>query len=291
MLKHIYFVEFETMETITPRSSNDIPAEKSDFNGNDSKQIIYTRDHFHTEFDTNAYLTDFYTKIDDPAMQLVLMFLPSIVARLPPRKRLLDFGAGPTIHVAACFRNNVDEIYLADYLPQNRVELQRWKNCESSFDWGAALRMILTREGKDCFPTRVSETESETRAKVRDIYYANCFEQPSIQCGKALEGKFDIITSFFTMEYCCNTKDEYQTAIKNVVEQVIPGGYFIMGGLWEETWCSFGGRKFTCLFITKEFMLDCLREAGLLVDEDDEKSMYLLEVNGMFLVCAKKAEL
>jgi nicotinamide N-methyltransferase len=276
------------METITPRSTNGIPAEKLDLNSNnDSKQqIIYTRDHFHTEFDTNAYLTDFYTKIEDPAMQLVLTFLPSIVARLPPRKRLADFGAGPTIHVAACFRNHVDEIYLADYLPQNREELQRWKNGESKFDWGAALRMMLTREGKDW--SKVAETEAETRAKVFDIFYANCFEQPSIQCGKDLEGKFDIITSVFTMEYCCNTKDEYQTAIKNVVEQVIPGGYFIMGGILEETWCSFGGRKFTCLFITKEFMLDCLREAGCLVD--DEKTCYLLEVNGMFLVCAKKAE-
>uniref|UniRef100_A0AC34FKN2 Uncharacterized protein n=1 Tax=Panagrolaimus sp. ES5 TaxID=591445 RepID=A0AC34FKN2_9BILA len=284
------------METITPTSSNGIPAEKLDLNGssnnNDAKPIIYTRDHFHTEFDTNAYLNDFYTKIEDPAMQMVLMFLPSIVARLPPRKRLLDFGAGPTIHVGACFRNNIDEIYLADYLPQNhylpqnREELQRWKNGQSSFDWGAALRMVLTREGKDW--TKVLETEAETRAKVVDIFYANCFERPSIQCGKDLEGKFDIITSFFTMEYCCNTKEEYQTAIRNVVEQVIPGGYFIMGGILEETWCSFGGRKFTCLFITKEFMMDCLREAGLLVD--DEKKTYLLEVNGMFIVCAKKAE-
>jgi hypothetical protein len=280
------------MEMIVSRPGNGIVEQKQvqPVNANVSEQIIYTRDHFHTEFDTNAYLNDFYVNIEDPvggepAMQLVLSFLPSIVARLPFRKRLCDFGAGPTIHVGACFREKVDEIYFADYLPQNRDELHRWKEGKSTFNWGAPLRMILTREGNDW--AKVPEVEVVTRAKVVGIFHANCFEQPSIQCGKDLEGKFDVITSFFTMEYCCNTKDEYRAAIQNVVEQVIPGGYFIMGGILEETWCSFGGRKFTCLFITKDFMLDCLREAGLLVD--DPKT-YLLEVNGMFLVCAKKAE-
>jgi len=249
------------------------------------KQVIYTRDHFATEFDTNAYLTDFYTKIDDPAMQLVLTFLPSIVARLPHRKRLLDFGAGPTVHVAACFRNNVDEVYLADFLPQNREELKKWKNKESNFDWTAALRLLLSREGKDW--SLAKSTEEDARNKVKDIFYCNCFENPSVKCPSELRGKFDVVTSFFTLEYCSNTLDEYRTAVKNVVDQVIPGGYYIMGGILEETWCSFGGRKFTCLYTTKDFVIDCLRQASLEVD--DEKT-YLMEINGMFLVCAKKRE-
>lgn len=44
-------------------------------------------------------------------MQMVLFYLPNIIARLPNCKSLLDFGAGPTIHVAICFRNKVDEVY------------------------------------------------------------------------------------------------------------------------------------------------------------------------------------
>ncbi|KIH43576.1 hypothetical protein ANCDUO_26415, partial [Ancylostoma duodenale] len=38
-------------------------------------------------------------------------------------------------------------IYLADYLPQNRRELVRWREEKSDFDWSVPLKMILTQEG------------------------------------------------------------------------------------------------------------------------------------------------
>lgn len=45
-------------------------------------------------------------------MQMVICYLPNIAARFPYTKSLLDFGAGPTIHVAIIFRNKVDEVKL-----------------------------------------------------------------------------------------------------------------------------------------------------------------------------------
>ncbi|PIO67676.1 hypothetical protein TELCIR_10562, partial [Teladorsagia circumcincta] len=70
---------------------------------------VLDRDTFLTEFKTEAYLQDFYAKVEDPAMQMVLTCLPNIVARIGEVKRVLDFGAGPTIHVAASFRNQAAE--------------------------------------------------------------------------------------------------------------------------------------------------------------------------------------
>jgi hypothetical protein len=55
---------------------------------------------------------DFYEVVDDPAMQMVLFYLPNIAARLPFVESLLDFGAGPTIHVAICFRNKAENVCL-----------------------------------------------------------------------------------------------------------------------------------------------------------------------------------
>ncbi|ULT91029.1 hypothetical protein L3Y34_008962 [Caenorhabditis briggsae] len=218
-------------------------------------------------------------------MQMVLTFLPNIVARLGKVGKMLDFGAGPTIHVAACFREMANEIHLADYLPQNRDELYRWVNNESKFDWSIPLKMILTREGQSW--DKLPNVEQETRDKIVDIYHCDVFSNPSVDCPKDIFGQFDALVTIFCVEYCCNTLAEYYSAIKNIATAVKPGGYMIYGGIFEETWCSFGGRKFTCLYITKEIMLDALAKAGFYVDESDSGCV-LYEINGMFMVSAKK---
>ncbi|CAI4224801.1 unnamed protein product [Auanema sp. JU1783] len=250
----------------------------------ESPENILDRSTFLEEFKTDAYLEDFYSRIDEPAMQMVLKYLPNIVARIGNINRLLDFGAGPTIHVAACFRNSSDEIYLADYLPQNREELIKWKNGNSQFDWSSTLKIILTQEGQDW--TTLDNVQLLTRKKVRSIHHCDCFANPSLEAPTILLGTFDVVVTIFCIEYCCNTYDEYKSAIKNIADQIKPGGYLVMGGILEETWCSFGGRKFSCLYITKEDMLNALNEAGIRIVKDKKCMMY--EINGMFIICARK---
>ncbi|CAD5231778.1 unnamed protein product [Bursaphelenchus xylophilus] len=250
---------------------------------------LLNREHFHTEFDTLAYLKDFYTNVDDPAMQMVLTFLPGMVARLPRINSVLDFGAGPTIHVAVCFRHKAEEIYLADYLVQNRDELERWLAHRSTFDWTKTLKMIATQEGMEW--SKICEMEPATRPKIKGIFPCNCLDDNVLDAPRELLGSFGMVTTIFTLEYCCNTQEEYRNAIRRVVSLVKPGGYFFMGGILEETWCSFGGRRFTCLYITMDFMLSCLRDAGLNVDLGNPAETLYYEINGMFLIQCHKPEL
>ncbi|KAI1717590.1 NNMT/PNMT/TEMT family domain-containing protein [Ditylenchus destructor] len=271
---------------------------------NSTSGEILDRTHFLEKFDAKEYLKDFYTKVDDAAMQMVLIFLPNVVARFDHAESLLDFGAGPTIHVAVCFRHKVDEIYLADYLPQNRNELTKWVEGRCDFDWTATLKIIDCREGGEC---NITTMEQDTREKIRGVLHCDCHTYPAIESAPNGRGKFDIITTFFTLEYCCNTQQEYSAAIRRVTHHLKPGGWLIMGGILEETWCSFGGRKYTCLYITRDFMLDCLRQAGMCLkhisdssynteENDDDKiatsqngpCCMFFEVNGMFLVCCRK---
>ncbi|EFO13599.1 hypothetical protein LOAG_14929 [Loa loa] len=65
-------------------------------------------DGLESNFDSQAYLWDFYQCIDDPAMQMMIMLLPTIAERIDCYDNLLDFGAGPTIHVSVVFRNKVN---------------------------------------------------------------------------------------------------------------------------------------------------------------------------------------
>ncbi|PAV79200.1 hypothetical protein WR25_18159 isoform B [Diploscapter pachys] len=261
---------------------NSVLQEKEEIEKNET---IYDRTSFMTTFSTDAYLEDFYTKVEDPAMQMVLKFLPLIACRIGSIDRLLDFGAGPTIHVAATFRDYAKELHLADYLPQNREELIAWKENRSRFDWSTPLKMILTQEGSAW--EQLQEMITRTRNKVHGIYHCDCFQNPSVDCPSHLHGTFDVIVTIFCVEYCCNSYEEYKNAIKNIAGQIKSGGHFIMGGILEETWCSFGGRKFTCLYITKEMMLEALKEAGLELLEND-KTCNFYEINGMFMICARR---
>jgi hypothetical protein len=147
--------------------------------------------------------------------------------------------------------------------------------------------MIATCEGTDWL--KIGQMEPDTRAKVSGILHCDCLSDPVIQASDNVYGSIGIVVTIFTLEYCCNTVEEYKGAIKRVVSLIKSGGYLVMGGILEETWCSFGGKKFTCLYVTKEFMLDCLREAGLIIDFESKEQTILHEINGMFLIAAKKA--
>ncbi|CAJ0929637.1 unnamed protein product, partial [Mesorhabditis belari] len=260
--------------------------EKLNITAVDTPQNLLDRSTFHEEWKTDLYLKDFYTKVEDSAMQMVLTFLPVVVQRIGPVKRVIDFGAGPTIHVSVCFRNTADELYLADYLPQNRKALQEWFDEKMDFDWSVPLKIIDTREGGNW--SNIKNMEPAARKKVKGIYHCDCFEDPAIKCSEDLQGTFNVLVTIFCVEYCCNTFDEYKASIKNMSRQIALGGYLVMGGVFEETWCSFGGRNFTCLYITQEMMMEAFKEAGLSMEND--KACVLYEVNGMYMVVAKKIE-
>ncbi|VDK18322.1 unnamed protein product [Anisakis simplex] len=207
-----------------------MPREEEHYKEQKKNAEILSRDHIRTEFDSKAYLRDFYTRVEDPAMQLILTFLPNIAARVGKVENLLDFGAGPTIHVAVAFRHTAQNIYLADYLPQNREELSKWRQSRSDFDWFETIKRIANIEGVDW--SSILQMEEEARSKVRDVFHCNCFSRPSVDAPPSLQCNFDVVTTIFCVEYCCNTLDEYKQAIANVVDQVKPGGksfhYFFM---------------------------------------------------------------
>lgn len=117
------------------------------------------------------------------------------------------------------------QIYLADYLPQNRKELFRWTIGESEFDWTHVLKMIATVEGTGWL--QLKEMEQHTRSKVwfhfiliklrnlcdlafvnflmglkfrkirlhlqvRSIFHCNCHNNPAIAAPNCLQKNFDV---------------------------------------------------------------------------------------------------
>lgn len=144
---------------------------------------VYTRDDYPQAFDPLAYLKDFYSKTDDePAMHVMLKFLPNIVPRVPHGGRLLDVGSGPTVHVALCFREIVEEIYLSDYVEQNRNSIKSWLSGSDQFDWSNVSKYIAMLEGdKDNWKS----VENKAREKIKGVLHCDIF-RPGVVSGKFL---------------------------------------------------------------------------------------------------------
>lgn len=150
---------------------------------NDSKKFttVYTREDYSMAFDPLAYLKDFYSKTDnEPAMLVMLRFLPNVACRLERGGRLLDIGSGPTVHVALCFRNIVDEIYLSDYVEQNRDAIEKWRTNDVKFDWSNVSKFISMLEGSSKDDWEI--LEEQARQKVKGVLNCDIF-RPGVLTG------------------------------------------------------------------------------------------------------------
>lgn len=74
------------------------------------------------------------------------------------------------------------------------------------------------------------------RFQVTGILHCDCLNDPVLEVSDRVYGSIDIVVTILTLEYCCNTPEEYKNAIKRVASLVKEGGYLIMGGIFEETW-------------------------------------------------------
>ncbi|CDW52703.1 NNMT PNMT TEMT domain containing protein [Trichuris trichiura] len=255
----------------------------------DKTMDMLTRDDYQWAFDPYAYLNAFYSRytirlypMEDSAMTMVLSLLPIVAARLPRCRRLLDIGSGPTVHVPIVFRRKVDEIYLSDYLPQNRELLRKWLRNDESFDWSVIVRFLLCQEADhNC---AVDQAETQAKLKVQsvlacDILSANVIEPSDVG------SDFDIVTSFFCIEYAVRTHAEYCRALSNVTGLVKMGGYLVLAGVLSETWYQFGGRRFSCYRLDENELFSLLNQCGM--DTREQQLIYYNHCD-VFLLVGKR---
>lgn len=80
---------------------------------------------------------------------------------------------------------------MADYLPQNRQELIRWKEGKSDFNWSTTLKYIATKEGISW--NKISEIENQTRQQIYGIFHCDCLSEPAIRIPQNFRNNFDVI--------------------------------------------------------------------------------------------------
>ncbi|KAI6176593.1 hypothetical protein M3Y97_00815100 [Aphelenchoides bicaudatus] len=270
-------------------TSNGLPADTSK---DEAWPLLNAKDH-DEKFDPMQYLQDFYVSAkEDGAMQVVLFFLPGILYRIPQQiEDVLDLGAGPTIYIPIAMRNRVSNFYTSDYSLANRKVLTSWIKNECSFDWTTVCEWIRCLESSHDTAEHMQEV---ARAKMRAVLDVNVHKTPVVQSihykvdeKKEVPKQFDVVTTVFCLEYSSETLDEYKTAVKNASSLVKTGGFLMQGGVMNETEYGFGGKRFKCHCLTREHLLDTLKESGFST-EPGLQSFHLICQDDIFLLISKK---
>ena len=104
---------------------------------------------FDTDWVPRAYLADYY-RVVEPDERETIAFFVEAMKDAEAYEPVLFFGTGPTLHHVFLAAPMASEIHLADYLPANLEEIERWLIRDpAAHDWSAFVRYTLECEGVD----------------------------------------------------------------------------------------------------------------------------------------------
>ena len=102
---------------------------------------------FEQDWVPGEYLADYYGEVAPDELETIAFFVDAM-RRTEPGEPVLFFGVGPTLHHVFLAAPHASEIHLADYLPGNLREIERWLAREpGAHDWRPFVRYTLQCEG------------------------------------------------------------------------------------------------------------------------------------------------
>ena len=108
---------------------------------------------FDTDWVPQEYLADYY-RLVEPDERETIAFFADAMKEAPLDQAVLFLGTGPTLHHVFLAAPKASEIHLADYLPANLEEIERWRRRDpGAHDWREFVRYTLECEGSRPQPT------------------------------------------------------------------------------------------------------------------------------------------
>ena len=125
---------------------------------------------FDTDWVPGEYLADYYHRVEPDERRTIAYFVDA-VAHADRGRPILLFGVGPTLHHVFLAAPTASELHLADYLPANLAEIERWlRRDPAAHDWRPFVRYTLECEGlADPTDAQITEREDITRMKITKL--------------------------------------------------------------------------------------------------------------------------
>ena len=181
---------------------------------------------FDTDWVPQQYLADYY-RVVEPDERATIAYFADAMKQAPAGEAVLVFGTGPTLHHVFLAAPKASEIHLADYLPANLEEIERWRTCDpAAHDWRAFVRYTLECEGLTA-PTDADITRREelTRSKITRLFQADA-RHPVV-----LDQRYATVISAYCADSATDDRATWETLMANITGLVGPGGLFITAAL------------------------------------------------------------
>lgn len=212
-------------------------------------------------WDAARYLRDYYGRLEHDE-ELTLRFLVRRIADAGPRSRVLEFGSGPTVHHLLPLAPHVGAVDVADYLPANLEQVQRWlRRSPAAHDWRAFTSHVLACEGRPLPHAReLAEREDLTRRRVRHLLHCDAGRDHPL--GAPLHRGYDALISCFCADSATDDKATWRRYMANILGLLKPGGLFVGAALRRCRRYRVGSAQFPCADIDERDVEAVLRNAG-----------------------------
>ena len=213
---------------------------------------------FDSEWVPKEYLSDYYSVVEPDELQTMAFFVDAM-DQVEPGKPVLFFGVGPTLHHVFLAAGKASEIHLADYLPANLQEIERWlRRDPDAHDWTPFVRYTLECEGQvDPSDDQVRAREELVRAKTTRLLQVDARQANPFADGR--ERHYATVISPYCADSATDDRGTWETMMRNISGLVRPGGTFITAALRRCRYYVVGGKRFPSADVDEDAIRAALR--------------------------------
>ena len=211
-------------------------------------------------FSPKEYLEEYYSNMGQEEINLLSFFIYAY-SFIPKKSLILEFGGGPTIYQLISAATHAREIYFADYIEFNLVEVKNWMNeAKGAFNWDLYFKKVLQLEGKRADLEKIRERADLLRTKIARFMHCDAFDKNPL--GEKYKGFFDVVSVNFVPESISKNKNQWKNAINNICSLIKPGGFLIMTALEGANYWHSGKKKFPAANIDTKDVKGVLIDMG-----------------------------
>ena len=261
---------------------------------------------YHEEFNTKEYLNSFFGSLEgNPHLKGRFTWrweqMYKFVTRYNSKwnnktAKLLEFGGGPAVVPLVSVAPYVDQITFSAYLESERKEVELWKQGkEGAHDWSSHFKYVTNEVENIAGDDAWREREELLRKRITAIVPCDALSDNPLLGRQEL---FELISTSLCLEAASTTYTQYKEVVKKMIGLLKPGGFFMIISPECATYYRFGGKKWSCLYVTLENVKEALAEAGttVIATERDPASIEQIQnpiasdSKGFIFVAAQKVK-